>query len=75
MKKAWMFQAFLLLAKARKKTSTPTGIRTPVTGLRTRCPRPLDDRGVLQIHRLYDSPILLRMDPGVVNRLNLPILA
>ena len=27
--------------------STPTGIRTPVNGLRTRRPRPLDDRGVL----------------------------
>ena len=26
--------------------TTPTGIRTPVDGLRTRCPRPLDDRGV-----------------------------
>lgn len=27
--------------------NTPTGIRTPVNGLRTRRPRPLDDRGVL----------------------------
>ena len=28
------------------KNSTPKGSRTPVFGLRTRCPRPLDDGGV-----------------------------
>lgn len=28
-------------------SSSPTGIRTPVNGLKTRCPRPLDDRAAL----------------------------
>ena len=30
----------------KEVTNTPKGSRTPVFGLRTRCPRPLDDGGV-----------------------------
>ena len=30
--------------KKRQKNGIPTGIRTPVAGMKTRCPRPLDDR-------------------------------
>ena len=32
-----------------KSANTPKGSRTPVFGLRTRCPRPLDDGGVADI--------------------------
>ena len=31
------------------ETNTPTGSRTPVFGLRIRCPRPLDDGGVTEV--------------------------
>ncbi len=30
----------------RKNIGVPTGIRTPVTAVKGRCPRPLDDRDV-----------------------------
>ena len=42
---------FVLFAKTRfhcRKNNTPKGSRTPVFGLRTRCPRPLDDGGVAE---------------------------
>ncbi len=32
-----------------KNANTPKGSRTPVFGLRTRCPRPLDDGGVADL--------------------------
>ena len=37
-----------VLARVTHSTNTPKGSRTPVFGLRTRCPRPLDDGGVAE---------------------------
>ena len=38
-----------------KKSYTPRGIRIPVTSVKGRCPRPLDDGGLL--HLLNIQPI------------------
>ena len=35
-------------ARLKQQKDTPKGSRTPVFGLRTRCPRPLDDGGVAE---------------------------
>ena len=37
----------------------PTGIRTPVTAVKGRCPRPLDDRDVLRCCEYYVKIVLL----------------
>ena len=34
----------MTLGKINLKYGVPTGIRTPVTAVKGRCPRPLDDR-------------------------------
>ena len=34
------------------ENGVPTGIRTPVTAVKGRCPRPLDDRDLLRQHKL-----------------------
>ena len=34
--------------KIYKNNGVPTGIRTPVTAVKGRCPRPLDDRDVVR---------------------------
>ncbi len=39
-------------ALSDKKNGIPTGIRTPVGGMRTRCPRPLDDRDARELCKL-----------------------
>ena len=35
-----------ILQRATAENGVPTGIRTPVTAVKGRCPRPLDDRDV-----------------------------
>jgi hypothetical protein len=36
------------------ETGVPTGIRTPVTAVKGRCPRPLDDGDVTVFHTLME---------------------
>ena len=58
----------------RRERNTPTGNRTPVFWLRTRCPRPLDDGGLYQTesfneHARQDS----NLQPPVLETGALPI--
>ena len=39
----------MTLGKINLKYGVPTGIRTPVTAVKGRCPRPLDDRDVSEV--------------------------
>ena len=41
------------LHEMQKEDGVPTGIRTPVTAVKGRCPRPLDDRDVLMWTAYY----------------------
>ena len=39
-----------MIANFIKEDGVPTGIRTPVTAVKGRCPRPLDDGDLLRKH-------------------------
>ena len=39
----------MTLGKINLEYGVPTGIRTPVTAVKGRCPRPLDDRDVSEV--------------------------
>ena len=39
----------ITLEKINLEYGVPTGIRTPVTAVKGRCPRPLDDRDVSEV--------------------------
>ena len=41
---AWAFYIFTFSTLFNRKSGIPKGIRTPVTAVKGRCPRPLDDR-------------------------------
>src|SRR5690242_5545609 len=42
---------------ALQKIGVPTGIRTPVTAVKGRCPRPLDDGDVFASNRVEESQL------------------
>ena len=48
----------MTLGKINLKYGVPTGIRTPVTAVKGRCPRPLDDRDLLRHHVEWLTPSL-----------------
>ena len=40
----------MTLEKINLEYGVPTGIRTPVTAVKGRCPRPLDDRDLIKLY-------------------------
>ena len=57
----------------RYKNGIPTGIRTPVAGMKTRCPRPLDDRDALlkiNLNMAYTIMLFLKMSSCIIRNLN-----